>query len=75
MATVNTLPILSITRKGKIIVFDNGVPISRFAGIAYDVVVQSFVLIDLITGWIEYLVSETLDNAQHEIEYLRAKFA
>lgn len=69
------LPILTVTHKGRVVVRDrNGQPIPHFAGLAFDAICQMFVWIDPLRRLVAFLVSETLSDAQCEIEYLESKF-
>ena len=69
-----TLPVLLLDEKGRVVISKNGQPINRFVGIAFDYVCHAFVLVDMVYGWLEFLVSDTLDNARMEAEYLTGKF-
>jgi hypothetical protein len=68
------LPVLLLDRKGRVVISQNGRPISRFVGIAFDYVCHAFVLVDMVYGWLEFLVADTLDSARMEAEYLAGKF-
>lgn len=70
-----SLPVLFDDPKGRITVRLHGEPIRKYTGIAYDAITQSYVLVNLVMGFLEFLVSETLERAQLEAEYLLAKFA
>jgi hypothetical protein len=57
--------------------YDSGEEIPSFSGLARDYFVDRFVLVSTYPGFeteINYLVSDTLDGAIQEAEYLRAKF-
>jgi len=57
--------------------YDSGKEIPNFSGLARDYFVDRFVLVSVFPGYeteINYLVSDTLDEARREAEYLRAKF-
>jgi len=57
--------------------YDSGEVIPMFSGLARDYFVDRFVLVSTFPGFeteINYLVSDTLDEARREAEYLRAKF-
>ncbi|MCL5051833.1 MAG: hypothetical protein M1346_01145 [Gammaproteobacteria bacterium] len=69
-----TLPVLLLDDKGRVVISRNGKPIHRFVGIAFDYVCHAFVLVDMVRGWLEFLVSDTLDHARMEAEYLVGKF-
>ena len=69
-----TLPVLFLDVKGRVVISQNGKPIHRFVGIAFDTVCRAFVLVDMVRGWLEFLVSDTLDHARMEAEYLTGKF-
>ena len=68
------LPVLLLDETGRVVISKNGQPINRFVGIAFDYVCRAFVLVDMVYGWLEFLVSDTLDNARLEAEYLNSKF-
>ena len=70
----DTLPVLLIDDKGRAVISRNGKPIERFIGSAFDCVCNAFVLVNMVYGWMEFLVSDTLDNARMEAEYLTSKF-
>jgi hypothetical protein len=56
---------------------DSGEEIANFSGLARDYFVDRFVLVSTFPSYeteINYLVSDTLDEARREAEYLRAKF-
>ncbi len=69
-----TLPVLLLDDKGRVVISQNGQPINRFVGIAFDYVCRAFVLVDMVRGWLEFMVSDTLENARLEAEYLVGKF-
>ena len=57
--------------------YNSGEVIPRFSGLARDYFVDRFVLVSTFPGFeteINYLVSDTLDEARREADYLRAKF-
>ena len=57
--------------------YDSGEELPSFSGLAKDYFVDRFVLVSTFPGYeteINYLVSDTLDAARLEAEYLRAKF-
>lgn len=68
------LPMLLLDETGRVVISKNGQPINQFVGIAFDYVCRAFVLVDMVCGWLEFLVSDTLDNARMEAEYLTGKF-
>lgn len=74
LCQAKTLPVLLLDDKGRVVISKNGKHISRFVGIAFDYVCRAFVLVDMVRGWLEFLVSDTLDNARMEAEYLTGKF-
>ena len=74
LCQAKTLPVLLLDDKGRVVISKNGKPINRFVGIAFDYVCRAFVLVDMVRGWLEFLVSDTLDNARMEAEYLVGKF-
>ena len=69
-----TLPVLLLDDNGRVVISRNGKPIQRFVGIAFDYVCRAFVMVDMVCGWLEFLVSDTLDHARMEAEYLVGKF-
>ncbi|MGK9451968.1 hypothetical protein [Acidithiobacillus caldus] len=69
------LPVIAIQRNGRVRIYERGKPVTRFSGLAYDTITNAFVWIDAATGWLIFLVSETLERALCELEYLQAKFA
>lgn len=70
----DTLPVLCIRPNGRAVVSLHGKVIQRFVGIAFDTVCRAFVLVNMACGWLEFLVSDTLDDALMEAEYLTSKF-
>jgi len=57
--------------------YDSGEEIPSFSGLARDYFVDRFVLVSTFPGFeteINYLVSDTLDDAIREVAYLKAKF-
>lgn len=72
-------PPFIILEKGHLRVCDcaTGEPIPHFTGLARDYEANRFVLVSVYPGHeteINYLVSDTVQAAWHEIEYLRAKY-
>lgn len=68
-----TLPVLVVDKKGHVMVKQANDTLRHYVGIAFDYVLQQFVLIDMVLGIIEYLVSPDIENAQMEMAYLRGK--
>lgn len=68
------LPALLIGDNGRVVISQNGRPIHRYVGIAFDYVCRAFVLVDMVQGWLVFMVSDTLENARMEAEYLVGKF-
>ena len=74
LCQAKTLPVLLLDVKGRVVISKNGKHLNQFVGIAFDYVCRAFVLVDMVRGWLEFLVSDTLDNARMEAEYLAGKF-
>ncbi|MHB1641392.1 MAG: hypothetical protein ACYCS8_01870 [Acidithiobacillus sp.] len=74
LCQAKTLPVLLLDEKGRVVISQNGQPIHRFVGIAFDYVCRAFVLVDMVRGWLEFMVADTLENACLEAEYLVGKF-
>ncbi|CDQ10666.1 conserved protein of unknown function [Acidithiobacillus ferrivorans] len=74
LCQAKTLPVLLLDDKGRVVISKNGKPIHRYVGIAFDYVCRAFVLVDMVRGWLEFMVSDTLENARMEAEYLVGKF-
>lgn len=70
-----SLPVLVVDQKGRIHVKEEHHNLRGYVGMAFDYVLQQFVLIDMVRGIIEYLVSPNYETAKLEIEYMLGKFA
>lgn len=68
-----TLPVLVVDKKGHVMVKQANDTLRHYVGIAFDAILNQFVLIDMVLGFIEYLVSPDFEAAQLEMDYLRGK--
>lgn len=70
-----SLPVLMLDPKGHVYVKKGNHTIRGYVGMAFDYVLKQFVLIDMVRGILEYLVSTDFETAQLELEYMFGKFA
>jgi hypothetical protein len=70
-----SLPVLVVDPKGHVYVKKEQHTLRGYVGMAFDYVLQQFVLIDMVRGILEYLVSTDFETAQLELEYMFGKFS
>ena len=73
-SNVPEVPLVTIDTKGRVFVQKASTKIRDFVGIAYDTVCLAWVWIDMIRGIFQFLVSNTIENAFCELEYLESKY-